>query len=272
MQAEKMNITKEVKIRLTNLMENNEFRTNYNQLIGYYFQLLEHFVKDKEKLEEFQEVIMIAFNSQYYYGYSLGLEIIENNLEDIPNEFFTQEIGYFLFEVNNLVMGNIEDDAFIQFRTNPTKDLVTDLIIEFENILPALKESIIHLTLEGVKQCFLDHRQQFNVVTLESDTNSLFREQDVHHILSNRLISCEVIEPNVQIWKIYDSLNGEVGYGEILFINALSQGMQFVKFYLSMNLTPYQQDLIMERVYKTFEAQGYDLEKISFEKYLVQIK
>lgn len=271
MQAEKINISKEVKVRLSNHMENNEFRTNYNQLIGYYFQLIEYFVKDKDKLEQFSEEIMIAFNCQYYQGYSLGLEILENNLDNIPDEFFTQEIGYFLFEVNNLVMGNVGDDAFTQFRTNPTKELVTNLVIEFENILPSLKESIIHLTLEGVKKCFLDHRDKFNVATLESDTNSLFREQDLHHILSNRLISCELIEPNVQLWKIYNSINTEEVYGEIVFINSLSQGLQFVKFYLSMNLTPYQQDLIMERVYKSFESKGFDVEKVTFEKYLVQI-
>lgn len=168
---------------------------------GKFFQ----FIREENERKLFEEDIIQSMQSQIFKGYAIGREIYTDEDTVIPDNFLRQT-DKLLKEMVPLMIISQTDHLRENFRTQRTQNMISKMIVRYENILPICNSFEMSATMFGAWYAFLDLKKDRELITLNLGSQELHsmlhHPGDIWFIDPEKYAACIVINEESETWLI----------------------------------------------------------------------
>ncbi|MFE7064200.1 hypothetical protein ACFVAD_18885 [Sutcliffiella sp. NPDC057660] len=222
----------------THFERNKDFRDEFMGYIYFYSQKFLHILKE-EYHSEFEKVFEEVTKSQFYQGYYLMLEIINDNETVIQPEFLTQPIGYLTNEVPGMLNEGFKGKLKDIIRTSITQNFVLWMITKFEDVFDLLNQVIYDITCLGARQALIDERNKLEENTSAQNQCWLGDGYDYNFISPQAYIILKTKTPQIESWDIqwWSTLNNSRKIGEVTALHVVTPEEEINGYILNIQIS-----------------------------------
>lgn len=198
------NIDNYIELKLKLLFENNkEFTEEFMLIMEFYSSKFYDFIPEETLRNEFDEALFLTAKSQYFLGYKIILEILNDEDSNIDNEFLTQPTGYLKNEIPN-IFRLIYENPLDEIKTENAKKLVMWLITRFEDTFDLINQTIFELTCLGAHLALKEEIEKRKLTVSNNDNSLLLGNANDLNYINPQLYMIATIKSNeIEKWDIY---------------------------------------------------------------------
>jgi hypothetical protein len=220
---------------------------------------------------KFQERIEEVVKSQYYQGYYLMLEVIEDSETKIDETFLRQEDGLIRNEVPRIMKEALSTDFQNIIKTSLSHKFTMWMIQHTENVFDLISQSLFDLTCLGAYEALLDYKKRsvllddVDIVNchLGSPTDLVYLNPQIYMTLLTKT-------SEVEIWDLYEwsSINSENTVGSVSFLSlSLDPKRYFLEFKISNRIIQFEQDNLIKTCVNMIQKNGIDTSLLNLRTY-----
>lgn len=259
------------------LEQDTEFKEEFMELIGFYSAKLYQFIPEGDSREEFDEYFFNMAKSQYFQGYQIMIELLNDDTTKLSEDFLSQPKGGLKNEVPRLLKTALEEVLQETVKTEGTKKLVMWLITRFEDIYDIVNQTVLELTYMGAYLAIQEEKQKRGL-TIQNESSDLllgnvsdliFLTPQLYMIPTYVVVNNEdVLESWDIIW--WSAISNDKA-GEITIIQSSQEYQEFnLKISLQEQIREKERENIISYLIQTLQNQSENKKTITVTNYIVK--
>ncbi|WP_163537274.1 hypothetical protein [Gracilibacillus sp. YIM 98692] len=236
----------------SHFQNNDDFNREFIIMFQFYFNKLGEIILEKE-LEQLEESLFSITKSQYFNGYFIVQEFLNNEeIGVMKDEWLKQHHGFITEQIPDIIYNLTGEELEEIITTEEMHIFIMDMVTKYENIRPLLKQIGLDVAYLGAKQAFLDEREKRHLDEEPVlDTGLLANIGTYEFITPQHYLAADHLSQNAETWLLgyWSSIEDrEPQAGEVTIIRVPREDTTeyIIRMYVSNDILEHERQMIAQ--------------------------